>query len=132
MAGKSDYLEQAILEHIFGISTYSPPATLYIGLYTSNPTDAGGGTEVSGGSYARVAVTNDDTKWNRTDSVVSNVDPIDFAQATALWGTITSVGVFDSSTGGNLLFWAPLTASRTVNNGDQVGFAIGQLQFVED
>lgn len=132
MAGKSDYLEQKVLDHLFGIASYSAPATLYLALFTATPNDAGGGTEVTGGSYARKAVTNDNTEWQRSSSVVSNINALDFAAATATWGTIGWVGVFDALTSGNLLFWAPLVSTRTVNTSDQVGFAPGQLQFTED
>lgn len=132
MAGKSDYLEYKVLDHLFGIASYSAPATLYLALFTAAPNDVGGGTEVTGGSYARKAVTNDNTEWSRSASTISNINALDFAAATAIWGTIGWVGVFDALTSGNLLFWAPLVASRTVNTSDQVGFAPGQLQFTED
>lgn len=132
MAGKSDYLEGKVLDHLFGIASYSAPATLYLALFTAAPSDSGGGTEVTGGSYARAAVTNDNTSWSRTSDTVSNLNAIDFAAATGVWGTIGWVGVFDAVSGGNLLFWAPLTSTRTVTTSDQVGFAPGQLQFIED
>lgn len=132
MAGKSDYLEAAVLDHLFGITPLSAPATVYAGLFTATPSDAGGGTEVSGGSYARVAVTNDNTEWSRTGNVISNINALDFAAASALWGVVGWIGIFDTLTVGNLLFWAPLVSTRTVNISDQVGFAPGQLQFTED
>jgi hypothetical protein len=132
MAGKSDYLEGKVLDHLFGIASYSAPATLYLALFTAAPSDSGGGTEVTGGSYARAAVTNNNTSWSRTADTVSNLNAIDFAAATGVWGTIGWVGVFDAVSGGNLLFWAPLTSTRTVTTSDQVGFAPGQLQFIED
>lgn len=132
MAGKSDYLEAKILDHLFGITPFSEPATVYLALFTATPSDAGGGTEVAGGSYARVAVTNDNTEWSRTGSVISNINALDFATASGVWGTVGWVGVFDAITAGNFLFWAPLLSTRTVNTTDQVGFAPGQLQFTED
>lgn len=133
MAGKSDYLENKILDHILGGGDYTRPSDVYIALFTSNPTDAGGGTEVSGGSYARAAVTNNSTNFPAASGgVKANGTDINFPTATALRGTVQSVGVFDDPTGGNLLFWAPLVAARTINNGDAFSFAVGQLQFTED
>lgn len=132
MAGKSDFLEAAILDVIFGLDTYTSEATLYVGLYTANPTDAGGGTEVAGGSYARVAVTNDNTEWSRTGNVVENLNSIVFPTASALWGVVTAVGIFNAASAGDLLFWGALTAPKTVESGDTINFAAGQLQFQED
>lgn len=130
MAAASTFLENALLNHILGGGDYARPATVYVALFTSAPTDAGGGTEVSGGSYARAAVTNDATNFPAAvGGVKSNAAAITFAQATAAWGTATHVGVFDALSGGNLLFWAPLTAGKTVQSGDQFSFSIGQLQF---
>lgn len=133
MPGKSDYLENAILNHVLGGGDYTRPATVYIGLYTAAPTDAGGGTEVTGGSYARVAVTNNATNFPAAlGGAKSNANAVTFAQATALWGTVTHVGVFDALTSGNLLYWAPLSASKLVQSGDTFSFSAGQLQFTED
>jgi hypothetical protein len=133
MAGKSDYLENKVLDHILGNTAYSAPATLYIALFTAAPTDAGGGTEASASGYARVAVTNNTTNFpNAVGGTKSNGTAINFAAAGAPWGTVVAVAVFDALTLGNMLFWAPLTSSRTVNIGDVVGFSAGQLQFIED
>jgi len=133
MAGKSDYLENKVLDHILGNTAYSAPATVYFGLYTSNPTDAGGGTEVSGVSYARVSKTNNTTNFpNAVSGVKSNGTSVDFPTAGSAWGSVQSVGVFDAPTGGNLLYWAPLASAIVVPNGGQLSFAIGQLIFIED
>lgn len=137
MAGKSTYLQGKVLDDLFGISSFSPPGILYVGLHKGDPTDAGsGGAEVSGGSYSREAVTNDATEWSRTGSVVTNDNDVDFGTATADWGTsgdeVTHVTVWDASTSGNLLYSAPLTAPRIILNGDPVKFVAGQLQFTED
>ena len=133
MAGKSDYLENKVLDHILGNTSYSPPATMYYGLFTAAPSDAGGGTEVTGGSYARVGKTNNTTNFpNAVSGVKSNGADVQFPTATAPWGTVTHVGVFDASTAGNLLYWAPLTSPVTVPNGGSMLFSAGQLVFSED
>lgn len=126
---KSDYERNGRLDADYGGGT---PATVYVALYTSAPGVAGGGTEVAGGSYARAAVTNNPANWPAAAAgAKSNAAAVVFPQATALWGTVVAVGIFDALSGGNLLDFAPLTTPRTVNNGDTFSFAIGQLQFTE-
>jgi hypothetical protein len=133
MAGSfSDFLENELLDHVFGAAAYSAPATLHVGLYTAAPTDAGGGTEVGTGTwtnYARVAVTNNATNFPAAASgAKSNGTPISFGAATASGAvTVVAVGIFDSATAGNLLAWADLTTSKTVNNGDTPSFAANEL-----
>jgi hypothetical protein len=130
---KSNYLENAILNHVLGRQTYTPPATVYVALFTAAPGEAGGGTEVSGGGYSRVAVANDTTNWPTTTSgQKSNANAITFPQATANWGTIVAWGLFDAATGGNLLYYGDVSPSRAVNSGDTAQFSAGALTFTED
>ena len=134
MAGsKSDYLENEILDHVLGGADYSRPATVYIALYTADPSDTGGGTEVSGGSYARASVTNNDTNWPAASSgAKSNGADITFTEATGDWGTITAMGIFDAETAGNLLYWGELTTDKAINSGDTAKFATGDIDITED
>jgi hypothetical protein len=145
MAGKSDYLENKIIDHIFRNRSYTVPTTIYIGLLTAAPSDSGGGTEVSGGSYARVQVGPSDTTWNATQGgapaaassgtggATANASTITFAAPSANWGVVSHFGIYDASTAGNLLYWAALTASKTINNGDAAPtFAAGALTVTED
>jgi hypothetical protein len=134
MAGsKSDYLENKLLDHVLGNAAYTAPATVYIALYTTAPTDAGGGTEVSGGSYARKDVTNNSTNWPAASGgAKSNGTEITFATATADWGTVVAFGIFDQLTSGNLLYWATLTTSKSILNGDTAKFAVGDIDITED
>jgi hypothetical protein len=130
---KSDYLENEILDHVLGGSDYTRPATVYVALYTATPNDAGGGTEASGGSYARAAVTNNATNWPAASGgAKSNGTAITFPTPTAGWGTVTSFGIFDASTGGNLLYYGNLSANKTIDISDTVSFAIGALDITED
>jgi hypothetical protein len=125
MAGSfSDYLEDKLLKHAFTNTTYTPAATMYVGLYTAAPTDAGGGTEVSGGSYARVSVA---FTVSGTSTLCTNSAAVEFTAATASWGTIVAVGVFDASTAGNLLAWADLTVNKTIDTGDIFRIPTGDL-----
>jgi threonine dehydrogenase-like Zn-dependent dehydrogenase len=125
MAGSfSDYLEDKLLKHAFTNTSYTPAATMYVGLYTAAPTDAGGGTQVTGGSYARVSVA---FTVSGTSTLCTNSAAVEFTAATASWGTIVAVGVFDASTAGNLLAWADLTVSKTIDTGDIFRIPTGDL-----
>lgn len=121
----SNYLENALLNGTLNGTTYTAPASVYIGLYTSDPTDANTGTEVSGGSYARVAATFG-TASGTGGSVASNAD-ITFPQATAGWGTVGWIGILDSLSSGNLLYHTPLDTSKTIEAGDIFKIASGNL-----
>lgn len=114
-ASFSDYLEAKILDYVFGAQAFSAPATIYAALFTAAPTDAGGGTEVTGGSYARVAITNNSTNFpnstGTSPTTKQNGTQITFPTATANWGTCVALGLFDNSSGGNLLAWTPLTGT---------------------
>jgi hypothetical protein len=125
----SDFTELELLDHLFGAATYTPPGTLHISLFTAAPSDSGGGTEVTGGSYARVAVTNNATNWPAASGgAKANGTVITFPTPSANWGTVVAFGVHDASSGGNLIAWADLTTNRTINNGDGAPkFAVGDL-----
>lgn len=115
-----------------GSASYVKAATGYLGLFTAAPGVAGGGTEVAGGSYARIAVTNDATNWpNAVAGAKSNAVALAFAAATGTWGSVTHVGIFDALTAGNLQDFATLTTPKTVVSGDVVQFGIGSLAFLE-
>jgi hypothetical protein len=145
MGSKSDYLENKFLDWLLRGQTFTAPTTTYIGLFTANPTDAAGGTEVAGGSYARVAVTSSLANWDGTQSTgstaassgtggqTSNNNAITFPAPTANWGVITGMAIFDAATAGNMLYWAALTASKTVNSGDAApSFPAASLTITED
>jgi hypothetical protein len=134
MSAKSDYLENKILDHVLGNTAYSAPATVYVALYTAEPNDAGGGTEVSGSGYARKSVTNNTSNWpNASSGSKSNGAAIEFAAASGGdWGEITHFALFDAASAGNMLYHGALTTSKTVSDGDQARFAIGALTITED
>lgn len=134
MAGsKSDYLELELLDHVLGVGAWSAPATIYVALFTEDPSDAGGGTECSAGNYARKAMDNDGVTWNTASSgATSNKIDITFVEANASWGTVTAFGIFDADSAGNLLYWAELTTNKTIDSGDTAKFAAGDLDITED
>ena len=118
----SDYLENKVLDHVFGGASYTAPATLYLALYTVAPTDTGGGTEVSGGSYARQSCA-----FTVTSNLATNTSAVEWPTATGSWGTVVAVGVFDASTSGNLLAYGNLTSSKTIASGDVLRIPAGDL-----
>lgn len=127
----SDYLENKLLDHLLKATAYTRPATLYFGLYTSAPSDSGGGVEPAAASYARSAVTNDSTNFPNCaitgNPIKANATIISFPTAESSWGTITHWGIFDAATSGNLLAWGSFTSSRSVATGDSPKLAAGTI-----
>ena len=119
----SNYLENAVINAVLRNTSYTSPSVVYVGLFTSDPTDAGSGTEVAGGSYARVAV----TFGAPSNGVSTNSAAVEFAQATANWGTVSHIGIHDALTTGNLLFHTALDTSKTIETGDIFKIATGSL-----
>lgn len=129
MSQMSDYLEGQIRAHIFRTATFSKPTGLTIHLYTAAPGETGGGTEVTGGSYAAQSLNPLDANWTAasgTDGLTDNASAITYPAPTANWGTVTHVAIKDQSA--NFLLYGALTTSKTVNNGDAApNFPIGAL-----
>jgi hypothetical protein len=123
MAEMSNYLENALINATLRNTSYTSPTTVYMGLYTSDPTDANTGTEVSGGSYTRMAV----TMGAPSNGVSTNSAAIEFPQASGSWGTVGWIGLLDASSAGNLLYHTPLDTSKTISSGDIFKIAIGGL-----
>lgn len=106
---------------------------MYVSLFTATPSDSGGGTEVTGGSYARVSVTNNTTNWpNASGGSKSNGADITFPTASGSWGTVTQFGIHDASTAGNLLYWGDISPSKVIGIGDTAKFATGQITITDD
>jgi hypothetical protein len=123
MAEMSTYIEDALINATLRNTAYTSPATVYVGLFTSDPTDAGSGTEVSGGSYARTAV----TFGAPSNGVTTNSGAVEFPQATGNWGTVGWIGIHDAATSGNLLYHTALDASKTIETGDIFKISTGNL-----
>jgi len=162
MAGsKSTYLSKAILNHVLGFCTgptlgtsfrFTPPATVYVGLWTQALTDASDGSSTStpgevartgGTSYARASVANTATNWpNATEpgdgtALKNNYNPITFATAGANWGTITHFALLDTAStsdpqSGNILYWGQLSASKPIGTNDTASFAANALSITEN
>lgn len=123
MAEFSNYLENAVINAVLRNTSYTSPTTVYVGLYTTDPTDADTGTEVSGGSYARTSVAFDAP----SNGVTQNTSDITFPTATASWGTVTHIGIHDASSAGNLLFHTALDTSKAIDSGDIFKITTGNL-----
>lgn len=145
MAALRDYMENKLVDCIFRGQAPELPAALYVGLFLSSGTDAAPGLEVSGEGYARVAVPRSPAAWAGTQGAgtvepssggsgrTSNNADIIFGLPTEAWGTVTHFGVFDAATGGNMLIYGPLSASKIVNAGDDAPlFPAGALVYSID
>ncbi len=123
----SNTFETTVLKWTLTTDAVTRPTTWYIGLFTSDPTDAGTGTEVSGNGYTRKAVT-----FSVTGDTATNTASIEFDAATASWGTVTHVAVFDASTSGNMIVHSALTTSKAVSTGDILRVPTGDLDITLD
>ena len=119
----SNFLENALINATLRNTTYTSVATVYVSLWTSDPTDAGSGTEVSGGSYARTAV----TFGAPSGGVTTNNADVTFPTATGSWGTVGWIGINDASTSGNLLYHTALDTAKAIDSGDIFKIASGNL-----
>lgn len=132
MGSKTNYLEDAVINYVLrnDPDTWPSPGTVYVGLFTATPGDAGGGTEVSGVNYARQSVAFDDPAGT---GVTANTAEVAFPVAGAGgWGTIDSFAVFDAVSAGNMLYWGAISPSKTINENDQAKYAAGSLDITED
>lgn len=123
-AAMADYLEDKLNDHILKNTSYTSPVAVYVGLYTSDPGEDDSGTEVTGGSYAREAV----TFGSSSGGVASNSAQVTFTTATAAWGTATHFQILDAVSSGNPLFHGALESPYVIGNGDTFRFQIGDLQ----
>ena len=123
MAEMSNYLEGALINATLRNTSYTSPSTVYLALYTSDPTDADTGTEVTGNAYARQSI----TFGAPSNGASTNTAAIEFPQATGSWGTVAYIGIRDASTSGNLLYHTALDASKAIATGDVFRVAIGSL-----
>jgi len=123
----SNYLETKVLGHVFGATPYTAAGTLYLALFTTNPAEDGSGTEVTGGGYVRQSVA-----FTVTGNTASNTAAVEYPTASANYGTVTHVGVYDASTSGNLLAYAALSASKTIDSGDVLRIPSNDLDITRD
>ena len=144
MSAMTDFFENKLVDGYFRTSAYTRPTVLGIALFTAAPGEAGGGTEVSGGAYARVDLPPLDTNWNATQGgttgdssgsggLTDNAVVITFPAPSANWGVVSHMAIFDATSAGNMLIHSVLAASKTINNGDPAPtFPAGDLDITFD
>lgn len=123
MSQMSNYLENALVNAVLRNTAFPSVATVYVALFTADPTEAGTGTEVVGGAYARQPI----TFGAPADGVTSNTADVNFPVCTADWGTITHAAIFSAVAGGDMYFYAPTTFNKLIQTGDQYVIKAGQL-----
>jgi hypothetical protein len=127
MSSFTDHTENLVLTWLLTNGTATRPTAWYVGLFTAAPSDTGGGTEVTGNGYARVA-TGTITVSGTSPTNATNAAAIEFAAASGgNWGAIGWAAIFDADTGGNMIAWAALSTSRTINDGDVLRIPAGDL-----
>jgi len=125
MAALSDHAEKLLLDWLMTNGTATRPTAWYVALFTAAPSDSGGGTEVSGSGYSRQSVTFDAA--STPGGTTSNTGAVTFTASGGAFGTVSHVGIFDNSSGGNLLWHGAMTASKAVGDGDTLEFSIGNI-----
>jgi hypothetical protein len=123
----SNTFETHTLNYLFTATSVTRPTAWYVALFTSNPDEDASGTEVSGGAYARQSVA-----FTVSNNTASNSAAIEFPTATAPYGTVTHIGVFDASSGGNLIAYAALTTSKAIDTGDVMRIPASDLDVTMD
>jgi hypothetical protein len=126
-------LENKTMDHILGGPDYTRLANVHLALFTSAPNESGGGTEVTGGSYSRLSITNNSTNFpaavngQKTNGVAQT-----FPTATASWGTVTHWALMSAASGGTILFFGALSTPKAIAATDSLTFGIGQLSITLD
>lgn len=123
----SNYLETELLDHVFTNSAYTSPTAVYVSLHTANPDEDASGAEVSGGGYARQA-----GSFTVSGNTATTSAAIEYPTATADYGTVTHIGIWDASTAGNMLAYAALTSSKAISSGDVFRIPAGDLDITLD
>ena len=123
MSAMSNYLENAVLNYVLRDTADWAPTAVYLSLHTADPAEDGSGAEVSGGSYARQAITFNAA--HATNGTIDNSSDEEFTNMPAC--TVTHIGIWDHATAGNLLFYGAVSASKTVTSGDTISLAAGSL-----
>lgn len=130
MAGFTNYTEDLVLNWVFTTNSATRPTSWYVALYTVAPGESGGGTECSGTSYARQSASF--TVTGTAPTTASNSAAIEFPTAGGSWGTIVAAAILDASTSGNMIAFADLTTSKTIDTGDVLRFNTGALTITLD
>lgn len=130
MGSFSDYVEDAVLDHVVGKTSFTMP-TVWVGLSTADPLDDASGNAEPASNYARKSTAGAD--WNpASGGAIDNANPLSFVQATGAWGTLTHFSLWDAASAGNMLAHGALAASKVIGNGDTGTFAAGDIDITLD
>ncbi len=134
MGAFGDYLEGKIVDASLRGIAFPTITNIYVGLASASPTEAGAFNEVTGTSYARVAVAASTAQWSAHGATgpASNVNAITFPQAGGSWGTASHAFIADASSGGNLLYYQALSASKAIAANDTFEIAAGDFDISLD
>jgi len=121
---KTYYADNTALNLFLRNTPFAPPTQTYLGLFSVTPTPAGGGTEIAGNGYVRVAITFLPPTNGQCASMADVIFPVNIISD---WGNVVAFGVFDAISGGNLLYFANLSSTRYVAVNDQIKFPAGQI-----
>ena len=124
----SNTFETHVLQYVFTTGSVTRPTAWYVGLFTADPTDTGSGaTEITGNNYSRVSAT-----FTVSGNAATTSAAVEFSAATGSWGTISHIGIFDASSGGNLIAHSALSASKAIGTGDVFRIPTGDLDVTLD
>lgn len=125
-ANKTDYLENALINHVLRNTALTSPTTVYLALYSAAPTESTSGTELTGNGYARQAI----TFGAPSNGVASNTGAVTFTASGGAWSAVAGIAICDASTGGNQLYWDTKSIAALAD-GDSINFATGQITVTE-
>jgi hypothetical protein len=128
MSALSNYTEKLVLDWLMTAGAVTRPTTWYLALFTTDPTDAGTGTEVSGAGYARQSITFD--SGSTPAGTTQNSNAPSFSASGGSFGTVAYVGIYDAITAGNLLWYGIMSSSQTINDGDTLVFSVGDIDLI--
>jgi len=124
----SNTFETHVLQYVFTTDSVTRPTAWYVGLFTADPTDTGSGaTEITGNNYSRVSAT-----FTVSGNAATTSAAVEFSAATGSWGTISHIGIFDASSGGNLIAHSALTASKAIASGDVFRIPVSDIDITLD
>lgn len=125
MASATDFLEGKLLDHALRIASWTMPSGLWVALYTTATSDAGGGTEVTGGSYARQPVT---FGAGAAANERANSAALSFPNMPAV--TVTHAAIHDAVTAGNMHWHGALSSSVVMVAGNTFSFGVGEIDCI--
>ena len=123
----SNYLEQKLLEHTFRNVAYTSPTTVYLSLFSADPTETGSFTNEAGAPHARQAIAF--AAYSGGSIASSNAQ--DFTMPAGTW---THWAVCDNATlaTGNILESGALAASITTGAGGLIHLNAGDITITCD